>query len=270
MTSAIPKSWNHLCTARTTWTAGRRAGASPSWTSARQRRTDSLFSPPGLGHLPSGLITQRGRVREVEPGWKFVNKATRPYSGAGRVTAGVTFTRSRHSATPPPRPSRTRSGIWERTASYGTAARAGPVAPGALVVSGPRRRPCDRGWAAGCRRRSARCPWRTAARLRDDHRPEAVDDPVRRRLGHLELRSQMAHRQVRVPAGGGHQCLVLQWKAPQPAPVDRIGTLVPRNRRQHSPALGGSAPQSGGSIRSAPPFTVRQSRPACRTRWARR
>jgi hypothetical protein len=41
-TSAIPKSWNRLSIARTTWTAGRRAGGSPSRNSTgRQSRRRS-------------------------------------------------------------------------------------------------------------------------------------------------------------------------------------------------------------------------------------
>lgn len=72
------------------------------------------------------------------------------------------------------------------------------------------------------------------AGLESEPRPEGVDDPVRRRLGHPEQRCELPHGQVRAPVGRDQQCPVLQRKTPRPAPADRVRLLAPQHSHQLS------------------------------------
>lgn len=49
---------------------------------------------------------------------------------------------------------------------------------------------------------------------------------VRRRLGHVEQRGELAHGQIRAPVRGHQQGPVLQWEAPWPAFADRVRTFT--------------------------------------------
>lgn len=102
------------------------------------------------------------------------------------------------------------------------------------------------GWGPGCRPRSARCPSRTACGAGERaSAPDVVGDPVRRRLGHPEQRGELAHREVRAPAGRDQQCPVLQRKAPRPALADHVRALAPQHRHQ-LPELPRAQPREGG------------------------
>lgn len=65
-----------------------------------------------------------------------------------------------------------------------------------------------------------------------EHRPEMVNDAVRRRFRYPEQRSELPHRQVRAPVGCDQQGPVLQGQAPRSALADRVRSLTPQNRHQ--------------------------------------
>ncbi len=71
------------------------------------------------------------------------------------------------------------------------------------------------------------------AGLESEHRPEVVDDAVRRRLRDAEQRRELPHGQVRAPVGRDQQGPVLQGKTPRPALANGIRTLAPQNGHQY-------------------------------------
>lgn len=98
------------------------------------------------------------------------------------------------------------------------------------------------------------------AGLEREHRPEVVDDPVRCRLRDPEQRSEPPHRQVCASVRRHQQCPVLQRKAPQPAPADRVRTLTPQNRHQLSESARAQPSERGypgGSDAVITPTTAR-------------